>query len=269
MLLSLLHLSNVEKSPPLNDEQQWITKYVATLYPEADATTVDMEATRDSLLSVRPTDSGKTKEFWSKIASETDAELFLKDYRASAKEKLNVLWAQTTPTDEEKQMQTELEAILSVPFDVQLDKLVNMGTLRPILDDYSSGKERKSFLEKYAHIFLEGMEMEHLVPDPNGPIGLDDLSAELREELSREWTPSTGLGVGSADGQRPRFAVRMVAYGSDEYGTTRSERARELFRLWNEHKANRARFEEALFKKGHLRLEEDGVRIPKRGKKKD
>lgn len=244
-------------------------KYINTLYPEADATTVDMEATRTSLLAARPTDSGKTKEFWSKITSETDAESFLMDYRASAKEKLNALWALTAPTDEDKQTQTELEAILSVPFDVQLDKLVNMGTLRPILDDYASGKERKSFLEKYAPIFLEGMEMEHLVPDPDGPIGLDDLSSELREELSSEWTPSTGLGLGSADGQRPRFAIRMVAYGSDEFGTSRSERARELFRLWNEHKANRARFEESLFKKGHLRLEEDGVRIPKRGKKKD
>lgn len=231
---------------------------------------MDLEATRISLLSARPTDSSRTKEFWSKIASETDAEVFLKDYRASAKEKLNALWALTSPTDEDKQIQTELEAIISVPFDVQLDKLVNMGTLRPILDDYAPGKERKSFLEKYAPIFLEGMEMEHLVPDPDGPIGLDDLSTELREELSSEWTPSVGVGAGSADGQRgPRFAIRMVAYGSDDYGTTRSERARELFRLWNEHKANRARFEEALFKKGHLKLEEDGVRIQRRGKKKD
>ena len=245
--------------------QQWIEKYVSTLYPEADATTVDLEATRVSLLAVRPTDTNQTKEFWSKISNETDAELFLKDYRKSAKEKLNTLWALTSPTDEEKRTQTELEAILSVPFDVQLDKLVNMGTLRPILDDYVPGKERKVFLEKYSPVFLEGLEMEHLVPDPDGPIGLDDLSSELREELSSEWTPSTG----SADGQRPRFSIRMFAYGSDEYGTTRAERARELFRLWNEHKANRARFEEALFKKGHLRLEEDGVRIQRRGKKKD
>lgn len=192
----------------------------------------------------------------------------MEDYRQSATEKLKLLKAIDTPTDDEKQAQIDLEAILTVPFEVQLDKLVNMGTLRPILDEYASEKDRTSFLEKYTHVFLEGMEMEHLVPDPDGPIGLDDLSLELRDELSKEWTPSTNLSVGSGDRQRPRFAIRMIAYGSDEYGTTRSERARELFRLWNEHKANRARFEEALFKKGYLKVEEDGMRIQHKGKKK-
>ncbi|KAL3778675.1 hypothetical protein ACHAW5_000463 [Stephanodiscus triporus] len=249
---------------------QWVESYISTLYPEADVSTVDKEATRMSLLSERPIDSIKTKEFWSKIGSQTGAELFLKDYRADAEKKLNSLWAISTPTEEDKKLQTELEAILSVPFNVQLDKLTNMGTLRPILDDYAPGKERRAFLEKYAQVFLEGMEMEHLVPDPDGPIGLDDLGPDLREELSSEWKPSSGLTAGSEDGgQRPRFAIRMVAYGTDEYGTARAERARELYRLWNEHKANRARFEEALFKRGHLRLEEDGVRIQRKSKKKD
>lgn len=251
---------------------QWIDSYIATLYPEADASTVDREATRLSLLSERPIDAKKTKEFWSSIGSETDAELFLKDYRVKAEEKLNSLWSSSTPTEEDKKLQAELEAILSVPYDVQLNKIATMGTLRPILDDYSSVKERNTFLEKYAHVFLEGLEMEHLVPDPKGPIGLDDLAADLREEISKEWTPSSGLAVGASasDGGIPRFAIRMVAYGTDEYGTSRAERARELYRLWNEHKANRARFEEALFKRGHLRLEEDGVaRIQRKGKKKD
>ena len=70
------------------------------------------------------------------------------------------------------------------------------------------------------------------------------------------------------DGQEPRFSIKMVAYGSDEFGTSTAERARDLFKLWNEHKANRARFEEALFKRGYLRLEEDGVRGRKKKKKK-
>ena len=62
--------------------------------------------------------------------------------------------------------------------------------------------------------------------------------------------------------------IRMVAYGMDKYGTARTERAREMYRTWNEHKSNRARFEEALYKRGHLRLEEDGFRIHRRGTKK-
>ncbi len=240
---------------------------------------MDKEATRLSLLSERPIDAKKTKEFWSSIGSETDAESFLADYRANAERKLNSLWALPSPTEEDRELQTELEAILSVPFDVQLGKLADMGTLRPILDEYAPGRERRAFLEKYAHIFLEGLEMEHLVPDPDGPIGLDDIAPDLREELSSGWRPpssssSGGGGGGSSPppsdggGEEPRFAIRMVAYGTDEYGTSRAERAREMYRLWNEHKSNRARFEEAMYKRGHLGLEEDGFRAHGRGKKK-
>ncbi|KAL7534722.1 hypothetical protein ACHAXR_006819 [Thalassiosira sp. AJA248-18] len=248
----------------------WIENYVATLYPEADTSSVDKEATRISLLSERPVDGNKTKEFWGKVGTETGAAAFLKDYRVSMNEKLKSLWeASSTLSDEDKTTMSELEAILSVPFDSQLDKIVNMGTLRPILDDYAPGSERKSFFEKYNPIFLEGLEMEHLVPDPDGPIGLDDISSELREELSSEWTPESGGAAAGGDGEEPRFAIRMVAYGTDEYGMERSERARELYRVWNEHKANRARFEEALFKRGYLGLEEDGVARIKRKERKE
>jgi hypothetical protein len=69
--------------------QQWMDSYIIALYPDSEASTVDKEATRLSLLSERPIDAKKTKEFWSSIGSETDAELFLKDYRAKAEEKLN------------------------------------------------------------------------------------------------------------------------------------------------------------------------------------
>lgn len=248
-----------------NEFDRWIENYVATLYPDADASTVDKEATRKSLLSERPVDTDKTKEFWTRVRTETEAEVFLRDYRTAAKEQLQLLNdASTTLTEEDKTTQSDLEAILSVPFDTQLEKLVKMGTLRPLLDEYAPSADRKSFFEKYSPIFLEGLEMEHLVPDPEGPIGLDDVGSELREQFSREWTP----GGAVADGKEPRFAIRMVPYGTDEFGSTRANRARELYRLWNEHKANRARFEEALFKRGHLGLEENGVRIKKRKDKK-
>lgn len=231
---------------------------MATLYPEANPRSVDKEATRNSLLSERPIDSKKTKEFWSSVETETGAGAFLKDYRASVQDKLNTLWEATDLSEEDKATQNELEAILSVTFDAQLKKLVDMGTLRPILDDYASGSERKSFFEKYTPVFLEGMEMEHLVPDAKGPIGIDDLSPEMREEMSSEWTPDSGGLAAGFDGEGPRFAIHMVAYGTDEYGSDRAQRARELYRLWNEHKANRARFEESMFKRGYLGLAEDG-----------
>jgi hypothetical protein len=166
---------------------------VATLYPEADAGTVDKEATRISLLSERPVDTEKTKEFWAKARQETEAEAFLIDYRENAKEKLTSLKQQqqeTSPSaklkEDEIATMYELEAILSVPFDAQLQKLVKMGTLRPLLDEYAPSAERQLFLEKYTPLFLEGLEMEHLVPDPKGSIGPDNVALELRKEWSRE-----------------------------------------------------------------------------------
>lgn len=248
-------------------KQQWIEKYVATLSPEADGGSVDKDATRIALLSERPMDSNKTKEFWSKVRTETEAELFLEDYRKHAEEKLQSLNELSNQSDEEKQSISELQAILAVPFERQLQKILDIGTLRPVLDEYTSSKERNLFLDKYTPIFLEGLEMEHLVIDENGPIGLDDLSSEMREELSQLWLPGEGHTAGTD--QEPRFSVQMIAYGTDEFATTRAERARDLYRLWNEHKASRARFEEAMFKKGYLPIEEDGTRgISKKKEKK-
>jgi hypothetical protein len=246
---------------------QWIEKYVATLSPEADGGSVDKDATRIALLSERPMDSNKTKEFWSKVRTETEAELFLEDFRKHAEEKLQSLNESSNQSDEEKQSISELQAILAVPFERQLQKILDIGTLRPVLDEYTSSKERNFFLDKYTPIFLEGLEMEHLVIDENGPIGLDDLSSEMREELSQLWLPGEGHTAGTD--QEPRFSIQMIAYGTDEFATTRAERARDLYRLWNEHKASRARFEEAMFKKGYLPVEEDGTRgISKKKEKK-
>ena len=71
--------------------------------------------------------------------------------------------------------------------------------------------------------------MEHLVIDENGPIGLDDISSEMREELSQQWLPGEGHTAGTD--QEPRFSIQMIAYGTDEFATTRAERARDLSRL--------------------------------------
>ena len=50
--------------------------------------------------------------------------------------------------------------------------------------------------------------------------------------------------------------MEMIKYGTDEFGTARSQRARMLYRAWNELKAGRARYEETMFKKGKLGLEQ-------------
>jgi hypothetical protein len=215
-----------------------------------------MEATRKALLSQPPVDSTKSKDFWTKIRSETEADNFLQDYRSKAKEKLSALAASVSLSEEDKAVQSELQTILSVPYDRQLAKLVTMGSIRPILDEYVEDSDRQDFLEKYSSIFLEGLEVECLVPDPNGPIQLEDLGPTLREEFA------------AMHPQDQRFTVRKIAYGTDEYGTERAQRARDLYRLWNEHKSNRARFEEAMFRKGFMNLEEKKVEWKKSDKKK-
>ena len=131
-----------------------------------------------------------------------------------------------------------------MPYEHQLQKLVNMGSIRPILDEYIEESDRQDFLEKYSSIFLEGLELECLIPDPNGPIALEDIGPDLREEFA------------ALHSQDQRFRIEKVAYETDEFGTERAQRARDLYRLWNEHKSNRARFEEAMFRKGFMNLEE-------------
>lgn len=213
-----------------------------------------MEATRKALLSQPPIDSATSKDFWNNVRTETEAENFLQDYRSKAEAKLAAL-GDSPSSDADKELQTELKAILSVPFDRQLRKLVNMGSIRPILDEYIEDSDRESFLEKYSSIFLEGLELECLVPDPNGPIFLDDLGSDLREEFA------------ASHPQDQRFRIDKVAYGTDEFGMERSQRARDLYRLWNEHKSNRARFEEAMFRKGFMNLEHKPVEKKGRGEK--
>ena len=218
-----------------------------------------MEATRNTLLSQPPIDRARSKDFWNKIRTETEAENFLQDYRSNAEKKLSYLADSTSLTDEDKILQSELEAIMSIPYDHQLSKLVKMGSLRPILDDYIEESDRQNFLEKYSSIFLEGLELECLVPDPNGPIQLEDLGPSLHEEFA------------AMHPQDQRFAISKIPYGTDEFGTERAQRARDLYRLWNEHKSNRARFEESMFRKGFMHLEEKKVEKRKKNveKKKD
>jgi hypothetical protein len=238
-------------------KQQWIEKYVSTLSSKSSTSDIDLEATRKALLSQPPIDSASSKDFWTNIRNETEAENFLQDYRSKAEKKLSTLGDDAASLSEaDKALHSELQAILSVPFECQLRKLVNMGSIRPILDEYIEDSDRQDFLEKYSSIFLEGLELECLVPDPNGPIALDDLGPSLREEFA------------ALHSQDARFRIDKIPYGMDEFGTERAQRARDMYRMWNEHKSNRARFEEAMFKKGFMNLEDKPKEKKDGGKKK-
>lgn len=147
----------------------------------------------------------------------------------------------------EKKSRESLETFLSMPYSKQLSQVVSLGALRPILDEYSSEENRGKFMDRYGETLLEGMEIEHLVSDPNGSITVDDIGDEtlLRDQKA---------------GKEDRFSIKMVPYGTDEFGLSRSEKSRALYRAWNIQKAGRARYAENRFKTGKMPLKEGGAK---------
>ncbi len=128
-----------------------------------------------------------------------------------------------------------------MPYSKQLNQVISLGTLRPILDEYCPEHDRVRFMERYGETLLEGMEIEHLVLDPNGNIGVEDIGDK-------------SLIRGQKYGAEDRFSIKLVPYGTDEFGLARSEKARALYRAWNIQKAGRARYAEKLYKTGKMPL---------------
>ena len=149
--------------------------------------------------------------------------------------------ANKSESPSEKKIREILQVFAHLPYRVQLQRLVNLGSARPILDEYSTDSDRNRFLSRYGEMLLEDLEIEHLVEDPDGAIASDDVGMDtlLRNQPVNKDT---------------RFSIKMIKYGTDEFGTSRSERARSLYRAWNMHKAGRAKYEEYLFKKGKVGL---------------
>ena len=198
---------------------------------------VDMVATRKALLDSPPLEKDESDKFWDQVRDETEAEILLQSLR-----KARAPSARPPPEGEtgaQRKAREAFAAFQQLPYQVQLEKLVNLGALRPILDEYTKESDRVKFLAQYGEKLMEGVEMEHLVPDPEGPI--------RGEELGR-YADENGID------KDERFRLEMVAYGTDGYGHGQSERAREMYSAWNTQKAGRARFEEIMFKKGRIGL---------------
>ena len=198
-----------------------------------------MDETREALLSGTPRTKEESDIFWSGLEDETKADLFL--------EKLLAKGPPDGLTENEKIFWT-------LPYSQQLEKLLNLGAVRPLYDEYMPDDERRDFLRRYGDSLLDGVELDHLVPDPQGNVtGMD-----LGIEAIRTW------GIGKED----RFKLVKLPYRSglaDKVGNDDSdgeessndaamERSRALFRAWNQQKAGRARYEEAMFVRGDLGL---------------
>jgi hypothetical protein len=204
----------------------WMRRYVSAVSSDAARSTVDYDSTREALLSQPPVAEDDAAAFWDSLQDEGRAVALLETMRQSG------------PPPGASILHS---AFWDLPYHTQLERLMNLGALRPLLDEYAKESDRVRFLQRYGDTLLAGVELEHLVPDPNGPVRAGDLGPA-----------AAGLNVASDD----RFRLALLPYrGSPDLSA--DERSRALFAAWNEHKAGRARYEEKLFRTGRLGLRYD------------
>lgn len=118
-------------------------------------------------------------------------------------------------------------------YDTQLNRLVSLGSIRELADEYSSEAERSKFLSRYGDYLLEGMKFDHLISDPFGPIRGSDLGQQLQKKFN----------VNPGD----RFSLTKIAYGHEDFQSDAAQRARSIYKAWNKLKAGRANYEEKRF----------------------
>ncbi|KAL7563057.1 hypothetical protein ACA910_007145 [Epithemia clementina (nom. ined.)] len=261
--------------------------------------TVDLDATRHALLTAPPTSRQASDDFWSSLSNEVDATRLLDELRHDQK----------VPICAKDLIQESF--FTQLDRSQQLDHLLNLGALRPLLDENARESDRQTFLDQFGDVLLTGVPMEYLIPDPNGPIGLSDLQQRGQGGASSPYSSSFDQGLDTpmirelasryakALEQRnaglpltpaqqmplsePRFRLELLPYrgaqkdtapllsddndnddndsssslSSFSSSTTTMAVTRALYEAWNEHKANRARYEEYLFQQQELGLEYD------------
>merc|ERR1712226_914760 len=215
--------------PKLKDEfQTWLEGYVNVLMPELSIGAIDYQETRESLLAVPPLDN--SDKFWDSIRDEISAEKFLQGVTASTKD-------------------AKLDTFLNtLPLEEQVRRLVNMSTLRPMLDlEGVKPQTRMAFLERHADKLIKGLELEHIVADEEGPITAQQLidwgyaTAKAKNPKKQKKTDLLLVEPGQ------RFRLEKMPYDD-------SEIKKNYLIAWNIHKSSRARYEEFLYREGELGL---------------
>lgn len=196
----------------------WVKKFVTVLLPDTALQSVNLEETKKNLLDAPPQTRESANEFWSHLRDETAAEMFLR----------NLL--------ENKETKDSDHPFWHLDYPTQVRRLVNLGTIREIADEYSTEASRSKFLSRYGDYLIEGVQFDHLIPHPDGPI----VGSELGEQLLKKYD------IKPSD----RFVLRKLIH--DEEGA--SQKARSLYQAWNKLKAGRANYEEKLFNRGLLGL---------------
>lgn len=219
---------------------------------------VDLAATRDMLLAAPPESRDDAGAFWGPLDDSSNDSINEAD---TAEALLDRLVQDGPPAGAAHLLQA---AFWDLSRSDQLERLANLGALRPVLDEYTKTADRNVFLRRHGDALLAGCPLEHLVPDPDGPIRAADLGDAaaaavqdvLRGQRRRNRNANDdGGGSGPVPDNELRFRLEMRPYLSSADGQWSADvQTRALFQAWNQHKAGRARYEEELFRTGRLGL---------------
>jgi len=221
-----------EWKPEMKHEfMSWLESLVSAQVPESSASCVDLEETRKNILETPAQGKEEADDFWDSLRDETSAEVLLQ----------SLLEVRTNSGS--KHPFYELE------YKTQLERLVNLGTIREIANEYATEAERSKFLTRFGDYLLEGVQFHHLISDLSGPITGSDLGQHLQEKYD----------INSED----RFSLKKVLYGEEDFNSETSKNARKLYMAWNKLKTGRAHYEEKLFQKGLLGLSYSTTKVKK------
>lgn len=183
---------------------------------------VDLEKTRKNILEAPAQGKEEADEFWESLRDETSAEVLLQSLL------------------EERVENSSDHPFYELDYKTQIERLVNLGTIREIANEYATEAERSKFLTRYGDYLLEGVQFHHLIPDLSGPITGSDLGQHLHEKYN----------INPED----RFSLKKILYGEDDFNSETLTNARKLYTAWNKLKTGRAHYEEKLFQNGLLGL---------------
>jgi len=226
-------LSYDEWTPEKKQEfMSWLETFVSTQVPEASMGRVDLEETRQNILGTPAQGKEEADDFWNSLRDETSAEVLLQSLL------------------EESTKNGSKHPFYQLEYKTQLERLVNLGTIREIANEYATEAERSKFLTRFGDYLLEGVQFHHLVPDSSGPITGSDLGQHLREKYY----------IGSED----KLSLKMISHGEDGFNSESLKNARKLYMACNRLKAGRAHYEEKLFQKSLLGLSYEKTEIKKK-----
>eukprot|EP00594_Rhizosolenia_setigera_P001310 CAMPEP_0178951848 /NCGR_PEP_ID=MMETSP0789-20121207/7463_1 /TAXON_ID=3005 /ORGANISM="Rhizosolenia setigera, Strain CCMP 1694" /LENGTH=643 /DNA_ID=CAMNT_0020632785 /DNA_START=1 /DNA_END=1932 /DNA_ORIENTATION=- len=227
-----------------NNFQDFLSRYIELTIPEDERDEIDVDATADYLLSEPPMSREESDTFYSNFVDETEAEIFL-----------DKLLKDPAPPASSAEI---YDKFLSLPRDVQIRKLVSIGTLRPFYDEYATEKTRLKFLQDNFDTLFQGVSINSFVEDKKGSVTMEDL--RRHGKIGKVWgVKESDITEGDGDEddsddkfsskkrEKKLFTTKKVPFGNKD--------ADLMLDAWGEYKKMKAQYEEKLFDEGKTGLD--------------